>query len=312
MLPFFARRLAGLLVTLVVTSFLVFAAMYAAPGDPVSFLLSGRTPTPEAVAAVTEQYHLDKPLLVQYGLWVRDAATGDLGRSLQFRQDVTGLVTARLPTTLLLVAYASLVMVVGGVALGAISALRPGAVDRSVLVATTVAVATPGFVAAIILLSFFAVRLDWFPAFGAGDGLVGRIHHLTLPALALGLSLVGLLARITRASMLEELRREHVTMARLRGIGPSTVIRRHVARNSLVPVVTITGTVVSGLLVSTAVVETAFGLPGIGSLLVQSVVSKDFPVVQALCLLVVVAFILANLVVDLVLPVLDPRTRRST
>ena len=309
MFRFVLRRLAGLGITLLLTSFLVFGAMHAAPGDPASFLLSGRTPTPEAVAAVRTQYHLDDPVLEQYVRWITGALSGDLGRSVQFRQEVLGLITARLPTTVALVAYASLIMVVGGVLLGFLSALRPGPVDRAVLFGTTVAVATPSFVAAIGLISLFAVGLGWFPTFGAGTGVLGTIHHLTLPAIALGLSLVGLLARVTRASMVDELRRDHVDMARLRGLPEATVVRRHVARNALVPVVTITGTVVSGLLVATAIVETAFGLPGIGSMLVQSVVTRDFPVVQAICLLVVLAFVVANLLADLLLPVLDPRTR---
>lgn len=309
MMRFVLRRLVGLGVTLTLTSFLVFGAMHAAPGDPAAFLLKGRAPTPEAVAAVRSQYHLDEPVHVQYALWVGAAATGDLGRSVQFRQEVRGLLAARLPTTVALVAFASLIMVIGGLVLGVVSALRPGLVDRAVLLATTMAVATPSFVAAIGLIAVFAVGLGWFPTFGAGSGVLGTIQHLTLPAFALGLSLIGLLARVTRASMVDELRRDHVDMARLRGIAESTVIRRHVARNALVPVVTITGTVVSGLIVATAIVETAFGLPGIGSMLVQSVVTRDFPVVQAICLLVVLAFVLANLLVDLLLPVLDPRTR---
>lgn len=310
MTRFVLRRLAGLAVTLLVTSFVVFGAMHAAPGEPESFLLTGRSPTPEAIAAVREQYHLDEPVLVQYGLWVRGAVTGDLGRSIQFRQDVAGLLGARLPTTLALVALAAVLMVVGGTAVGVVSALRPGPVDRALMLATTVAVATPGFVAAIMLVSVFAVGLRWFPTFGAGTGVLGTLHHLALPAVALGLSLVGLLARVARASMIEELGRDHVETARLRGIGEPAVLARHVARGALVPVVTITGTVVSGLVVATAIIETAFGLPGVGSMLVQSVVTRDFPVVQAICLLVVLAFVLANLVVDLLVPVLDPRTRR--
>lgn len=309
MIRFVLRRLAGLGVTLMLTSFLVFGAMHAAPGDPAAFILKGRAPTPEAVAAVRDQYHLDEPLHVQYALWIGAAATGDFGRSVQFRQEVRGLLAARLPTTVALVGYASLLMVVGGLLLGIVSALRPGLVDRVVLLSTTMAVATPSFVAAIALIALFAVGLGWFPTFGAGSGVLGAVRHLTLPAFALGLSLIGLLARVTRASMADELRRDHVETARLRGIAESTVIRRHVARNALVPVVTITGTVVSGLIVATAIVETAFGLPGIGSMLVQSVVTRDFPVVQAICLLVVLAFVLANLLVDLLLPILDPRTR---
>ena len=305
---FVAGRLSGLVVTLFVTSFLVFSSLYIAPGDPVSFLLQGRSPSPAAVAAVKAQYGLDQPFLVQYLHWLGGVLHGDFGRSLEFRQDVGSLILARLPTTLMLVGMSAVLILVVGLGAGIVGALRAGRfADKSVLVLVTVFAAVPSFVAAILLISFFAVRLGWFPTYGRRQGLVDRLYHLTLPAIALSLTFVALLGRVTRSSMLDELGREHVEVAVSRGIPYRTVVRRHVLRNALGPISTISGLLVAGLLVSSAVVETAFGLDGIGSLLVQAVDKLDFPVVQALVLLVVAVFVLINGAIDLFYPLIDPR-----
>ena len=309
MLRFVIGRVLAIAGTLLVTSLLVFASVHLAPGDPESFLLKGRPTSPQAVAAVRAQYHLDDPLPAQYVQWLGGVLRGDFGRSLQFRQDVGGLVGTRLPTTALLIAYASVLMLGLGVLLGVLAALRPGVVDKAILLATTAATATPAFVAAIVLVSVFAIRLGWFPAFGNGEGLGDRLYHLTLPAIALALSLIGLLARVTRSATLEELGREHVEVARSRGIPERLVVRRHVLRNAIGPIVTVAGVVVSTLLVTTVIVETAFGLSGVGSLLVQAVTAQDFPVVQAICLLIVAAFVVTNLLIDLCYPLIDPRVR---
>lgn len=306
---FVGGRLTSLVLTVLAMSLLIFSAVHLAPGEPESFLLRGRGVSPEALAAVRAQYHLDEPFPVQYWQWLTGAVNGDFGRSLQFRQDVGGLLEARLPTTLWLVGYATVMIVVGGVLLGTLAALRPGPLDTTVMVGSTVAAATPSFVAVIGLSAVFAVTLGWFPAFGNGEGVAGRLWHLTLPAVALALSTIGLLARVTRAAMLAELGQEHVEVARSRGIPAAAVVRRHVLRNALGPITVLTGLIVSGMFVLTAIVETAFGLAGLGSLLVQAVTAKDFPVVQAISLLLVVAFMVTNLLVDLLHPVIDPRVR---
>ncbi|MEU1283501.1 ABC transporter permease [Kitasatospora sp. NPDC005856] len=301
-------RLLGLAAVLLVTSFLVFSAVHLAPGDPVSFLLKGHPATPEARAAITAQYHLDQPFLVQYLKWLGNVLNGDFGRSVQFRQDVGPLIGSRLPGTALLIGYAAVLVCVGGVLTGVLAALRPGLVDRVVLIGTGVATATPPFVTAIGLVSLFAVQLGWFPGPGStGTGLGGRLHQLTLPAVALAVTLAGLLARVTRSAMLDELAREHVEVARSRGVPERVVIRRHVLRGALGPIVTVGGTTLAGLLVSTSIVETAFNVTGVGQLLVQSVTAKDFPVVQAVTLLTVLGFVLVNLAVDLLAPLIDPR-----
>ncbi|MGW6359000.1 ABC transporter permease [Streptomyces sp. NPDC055092] len=309
MTRFLLARLGGLALTLLVTSFLVFCMVHVAPGDPASFLTKGRSVSPEAMAAIRAQYHLDDPFFEQYVRWLGGVLQGDFGRSVQHRQEVSSLLAARLPGTFYLVVYTLLLSVTVGTLLGLAGALRKGVVDTVLMVVTTVAAALPAFVAGIVLIGLFAVTLGWFPVFGDGSGFWDRTWHLTLPAVALGLSYVGLLSRVTRSTVLEEVRREHVEVARSRGLAESRVIRRHVLRNALPPVIAMTGLLAAGLFVLTSVVEVAFGLSGIGSLLIQSVTTKDFPVVQAVCLLVVFVFVVANTLVDVAGSVLDPRVR---
>ncbi|MFE5481646.1 ABC transporter permease [Streptomyces sp. NPDC056527] len=311
-LRFAARRVAEMAATLLVASFVVFGAMYLAPGSPASFLLSGRSASPEALAAINARYHLDDPFAVRYLRWLGDMVQGDFGRSLTYRTDVSRLLADRLPTTLLLITMALAVVVIVGLLLGRIAAVRGGTTDSAVLVATAFAIGTPSFVAAVLLQGLFAVNLGWFPSSGAGDGFLDMVWHLTLPAIALALYLIGMLARVTRAAMLEALDSEHVTVARSRGVPERLVIRRHVLRNSLGTVLTTGGLIVSTLLVCTILVETAFSIGGIGQLLELATTTKDFPTVQAVSLIIVALFMAVNLIVDLLLPVVDPRIALGT
>ncbi|MGW9374026.1 ABC transporter permease [Streptomyces xanthophaeus] len=306
-LRFAVRRVAEMAATLFVASFAVFGAVYLAPGSPASFLLAGRSASPEALASINAQYHLDDPFLVRYLRWLGDMLHGDFGRSITYRTDVSRLLADRLPVTLLLITMALVVVVVVGLLLGRIAAVRGGSTDAAVLVTTTFAVGTPSFVAAVLLQGLFAVQLGWFPSSGAGDGLGDMLWHLALPAVALALYLIGMLARVTRSAMLEALDSEHVTVARSRGVPERQVIRRHVFRNSLGTVLTTGGLIVSTLLVCTVLVETAFSIGGIGQLLELSTITKDFPTVQAISLIIVALFMAVNLVVDLLLPLVDPR-----
>ncbi|WP_432180302.1 ABC transporter permease [Streptomyces sp. NBC_00063] len=306
-LRFTVRRLAEMAATLLGASFVIFGAMYLAPGSPASFLLSGRSASPDALRAVNEQYHLDDPFAVRYLRWLGQLLHGDFGRSITYRTDVSRLLADRLPSTLLLVTMALVLVVVIGLALGRIGAVRGGATDATILVTTTLAVGTPSFVAAVVLQGVFAVRLHWFPAGGTGEGLGQLLWHLTLPAVALSLYLIGMLARVTRSAMLDVLGQEHVTVALSRGVPKRHVISRHVFRNALGTVLTTGGLIVSTLLVCTVLVESAFGVGGIGQLLELSITTKDFPTVQAISLTMVGLFMAVNLVVDLVHPLVDPR-----
>jgi len=311
-LRFAVRRLAEMAATLLAASFVIFGAMYLAPGNPASFLLSGRSATPEAIKAIDDQYHLNDPFAVQYLRWLGNVLHGDFGRSIEYRTSVSSLLVARLPSTLLLVAMALVLVLVVGLALGWISSVRGGATDSTVLVATAFAVGTPSFVAAVLLQGLFSVRLHWFPSSGSGTGFVQMLWHLTLPAVALALYLIGMLARVTRSAMLEAMGHEHVTVARSRGVPENRVIRRHVFRNSLGTVLTMGGLIVSTLLICTVLVESAFSVNGIGQLLDLSTTTKDFPVVQAISLIIVGLFMTVNLVVDLLHPLVDPRVTLGT
>lgn len=313
---FALRRLLEMAATLLGASFVIFGAMYLAPGDPASFLLSGRSASPAALAAINHQYHLDDPFVVRYLRWLGQVLQGDFGRSIEYRTDVSKLLADRLPSTLLLVAMALVLVVVAGLALGWIGAVRGGATDSTILVSTTIAVGTPSFVAAILLQGLFSVRLGWFPTGGTGHGFGDMVRHLTLPAIALALYLIGMLARVTRAAMLEQLGSEHVAVARSRGVPDRQVIWRHVFRNALGTVLTTGGLIVSTLIICTVLVESAFSIGGIGQLLELATTTKDFPTVQAISLLIVGLFMTVNLLVDLVFPLVDPTValgaRRST
>ncbi|WP_309491596.1 MULTISPECIES: ABC transporter permease [unclassified Microbacterium] len=275
----------------------------------MSFLLRGRKPSPEAIAEVTAQYGLDRSPVEQYLRWIGGVVRGDFGRSLQFRQDVSVVIGERLPVTLTLVVMAGTIIAVVGLVLGAVAALNRGrVVDRVVLIGLTVLGAIPSFVGSIVLIAVFSVQLGWFPSFGSGEGFPDMVSHLVLPSIALAIVFIVLVGKVTRSAMVEQLGREHVEVSVSRGVTQTVVVRRHVLRNALGPILTVSGVLVAGLIVASSIVEAAFGLAGIGSLLVQSVDRLDFPVVQAIVLLVVTAFVVINAIVDILEPWIDPRS----
>nr|WP_141363628.1 ABC transporter permease [Glutamicibacter uratoxydans] len=305
-----AMKLFGFVFTVFISSVIVFFSRWLVPGDPINFLLRGRSPNPEAIAEVTAIYGLDKPPLEQYWHWITGVLQGDFGRSLQYRQDVTDVILDRLPVTLGLVVMAGLMIAVLGLAAGIAAALFRGSwIDRGIIAGMSALAAIPSFVGAIVLIAIFSIQLGMFPSFGSGEGFGDMIYHLVLPSLALALSFIAVVGRVTRSAMMEEFSREHVEVARSRGITEVAVVFRHVLRNSLGPIMTVSGLLVAGLLVSSAIVEQAFGLAGLGSLLVSSVDRLDFPVVQAIVLIVVTAFVAINTLVDLLGPVVDPRLK---
>ena len=304
---FLLRRLAMLVATLLVSSFIIFSSLYIAPGNPIAALSGGRSLPPSSVKALEDRYHLNDPFFVQYGLWLRNAARGDLGYSITVREDVSTLIASRVGTTAGLVLYASLMILAFGIGLGLLSGLRKGPVDTGVLVVTAISAAIPSFVAAIVLILVFSVKLGWFPSLGSGSGLAGAVYHLTLPAFALAISSLAIVARVTRAAVREEMGREHVQTAVSRGIPRRQLVRRHVLRNAAIPITTISGITIASLIAVAAVVERAFGLNGLGAYLVASSQSKDFAVVQGISLVLVTAFVVVNVLVDVLYAVLDPR-----
>jgi peptide/nickel transport system permease protein len=281
--------------------------MYLAPGNPIAALSGGRSLPPSSIAVLEHRYHLDQPFLAQYWYWLSGALHGDLGLSITLRENVSALIASRIWTTAGLVLYASLLICLIGIGLGLLAGLRPGGLDTSTLVVTAVSAAIPAFVAAIVLILLFAVQLGWFPALGNGTSLLDNIRHLTLPAVALAISSLAIVARVTRASVREEGEREHVQTAVSRGIPGRQLIRRHILRNAAIPITTVTGITIASLIAVAAVVETAFGLNGLGAYLVQAAESKDLAVVQGISLVLVAAFVVVNVIVDVLYAALDPR-----
>jgi peptide/nickel transport system permease protein len=296
-----------LIVSLLVASFVIFAAIYLAPGNPIAALSGGRSIPPESLKVLEARYHLDQPFLVQYWFWLTNALHGNLGISITLRENVSDLIASRISTTAGLVLYSSILIIAIGVGLGIVSGLRPGFIDNSVLVITALSASLPAFVAAIVLILVFAVQLQWFPSLGNGVGFFDQVRHLTLPAVALAVSSLAIVARVTRAAIREESRREHVQTAISRGIPTALLIRRHVLRNAAIPITTISGITIASLIAVAAVVEVVFGLAGLGAYLVQSAQSKDLAVVQGISLLLVTAFVAVNVLVDVLYAVLDPR-----
>ena len=293
--------------SLLVASFVIFAALYLAPGNPIAALSGGRPLPPGSVQILEQRYHLNESFLAQYWYWLDNALHGNLGISITLRENVSTLIASRIWTTAGLVLYASVIIVVLGIGLGVVSGLRPGALDTSALVVTAVSAAIPAFVAAIVLIMLFAVKLGWFPALGNGTGFVSNVWHFTLPAVALATVSLAIVARVTRASVRQEGDREYVQTAVSRGLPARAVIQRHIVRNAAIPITTITGITIASLIAVSAVVEVAFSLNGLGSYLVQAAQTKDLAVVQGISLVLVTAFVVVNLLVDVLCAMLDPR-----
>ncbi len=304
---FFARRLVMLLASLLIASFVIFAAIYLAPGNPVSALSGGRSLPASSMRVLEQRYHLNEPFFAQYWYWLKNALHGNFGISITLRENVSTLIASRIWTTAGLVCYASVLILVFGIGMGLVAGLRPGALDTSTLVTTAISAAIPAFVAAIVLILVFSVKLGWFPALGNGTDLASNIKHFTLPAIALAVSSLAIVARVTRAAVREESDREHVQTAVSRGIPTRQLIRRHILRNAAIPITTIAGITIASLIAVAAVVETAFSLNGLGAYLVQAAESKDLAVVQGISLVLVTAFVVINLLVDVLYALLDPR-----
>lgn len=307
---FVGRRLLVAVPLLLLVSVGVFALVDLAPGDPARALVGSRQATPETLAAIRDRYHLDDPFVVQYLRWVGRVLRGDLGRSIQGSQLVTTMIRERVGLTAFLGLYGSLVALGLGIPLGVLAAFRRGSeLDRAIVALGVFGVSAPAFATGLFLLYVFGVTLDWFPTYGPGEGFVGRAWHLTLPAVALGVSVLGLVVKITRASTIEQLGQDHVAFARARGLPRRRITFAYLLRNALVPVVTAGGLVVVGLVTGAVLVEVTFGLPGLGSLLVSAVQQRDIPVIQGIVLVVAAFVVLAHVAIDVLYTVIDPRIR---
>jgi ABC-type dipeptide/oligopeptide/nickel transport system permease component len=283
---------------------LVFSLIHLVPGDPAQAML-GEGASPEDIAQLRTRLGLDRPLPEQYWTYLKGLSRGDLGTSLRTQQPVASQIAERLPATAELAAAAMLVAVALALPLGVIAAVRHGTwVDQGAMALALTGISVPGFWLGPLLALVFAVELGWLPVTGRGT-----LAHLVLPAITLGAALAAILARMTRASGLEELREAYVVAARARGASQTRAVVVHALGNSLIPVVTILGLQLGAVLTGSIITETIFSWPGVGRLLIQSINFRDYPMVQGCILLIAVTYVTMNLATDVVYGWLDPRIR---
>jgi peptide/nickel transport system permease protein len=292
----------------------VFMVLHLSPGDPAEIML-GPQATREDLERLRTELGLTEPLPVQYARWLGHVVQGDLGRSLWMKRPVLGEVLGRFQATLILTGTALLLSTVGGIALGVASATRPNSLlDRLSAVASLFGASMPVFWLGIVLMVIFALWLGWLPAsgmyapYGGGD-LRDLLAHLALPAITLAAASVTIVARLTRSTMLETLGQDYIRTARAKGVVERLVVLRHGLRNALIPIVTVVGVQAGYLLGGAVLTETVFAWPGVGTLMVQGILARDFPLVQGCVLVVALCFVLVNLAVDALYAWFDPRIR---
>ncbi|MHB8624810.1 MAG: ABC transporter permease [Aggregatilineales bacterium] len=303
MARYILSRLLQAIPTVLLVSILVFLMLYMIPGDPAEIFLGDHRATPELLAKIREDMGLNRPIYVQYLDYMWKALHGDLGNSLNNGRPVLGEILTRLPSTLELALSAMLISTILGFGLGIAAALRHNTiVDTGAMFVALLGISMPVFWSALMLIIVFSINLKWFPPVGQGG-----LDRLVLPATALGLLSAGTLARMVRSSMLEVLNQEYITTARSKGLRERTIVLRHALRNALIPVVTILSLQFGNLLGGAVLTETIFARLGIGRMYVDGILNKDFTLVQGTTLFIATAYILINIVVDVMYAYIDPR-----
>ena len=312
MFAYVIRRLLATIPVMGVVAIFVFSLLYITPGDPAA-VIAGDIATAEDIARIHHQLGLDEPFLWRFGGWLLGVLRGDLGISIFTNLPVAQLIGQRLEPTLALTTTALVVTVIFAIPLGVIAAWKVGTwIDRGVMIFAVLGFSLPAFVLAYLLILAFSIELDWLPVQGyvsIREGFAPFIEHLILPSIALGLIYGALIARITRASMLEVLSQDYIRTAQAKGLANETVLVRHALKNAAVPIVTVIGIGVALLISGVIVTETVFAIPGIGRLTVDAILRRDYPIIQGVILLFSAAYVLVNLAVDISYTLLDPRVR---
>lgn len=312
MLAYVIRRLIATIVVMTVVAFVVFSLLYLTPGDPAA-ILAGDAATSDDIRRIRANLGLDEPFLIRFGGWVWRLAHGDLGTSIFTNLPVTHLIGQRIEPTLSLTLCTLLVAVLVAVPLGVIAAARAGTwIDRMVMAFSVLGFSVPVFVLAYILILVFSIELDWLPVQGyrnIQENFWDWLRHLILPSAALGTVYIALIARITRASMLDVLAQDYIRTAQAKGLAPGAVLVGHALKNAAVPIVTVIGIGIALLIGGAIVTETVFAIPGIGRLTVDAILRRDYPIIQGVILIFSGAYVLVNLAVDLSYMFFDPRIR---
>jgi peptide/nickel transport system permease protein len=311
-LAYLVKRLLATIPVMGVVALFVFSLLYISPGDPAA-IIAGDIATEEDIARIRANLGLDQPYLVRFGTWLWALAHGDLGVSIFTNLPVSQLIAQRVEPTVALTLCTLVVAVLVAVPVGVVAAWRAGTwVDRVVMGLAVLGFSLPVFVFAYLLIMLFSIQLEWLPVQGyvsITEGLWPFLRHMILPSVALGTVYMALIARITRASMLEVLSQDYIRTAQAKGLSQSRVLVRHALKNAAVPIVTIIGIGIALLISGVVVTETVFAIPGIGRLTVDAILRRDYPIIQAVTLLFSAAYVLINLAVDLSYTLLDPRIR---
>ncbi len=308
---YFFSRLLQMVPTFLLIMVLVFTLVRLLPGDPASAVLGDRA-TEEDVARLNALMGVDKPIPVQFGLFIRNFFRGDLGDSISFRIPVSQLILQRIPVTLFLTLYGALLAVLLAVPLAFVAAIRRGsALDNAIRAVFQIGLSLPTFYIGLLVLTLFGAMLGWFPIGGYGDTFVQHAYHLFLPALALGFHLAAVLMRMLRAAIIEVLTAEYVDFARAKGLRSRVIMTKHVLRNALISTVTLLGLNIGQLFGGAVITETVFAVPGVGRLMVDSIYARDYAVVQGLTITFAVLVSLVFLFTDLLYAQLDPRVEIS-
>jgi peptide/nickel transport system permease protein len=312
MASYIIRRLLSVLPVMAVVAVFVFLLLHLAPGDPAA-IIAGDNATPDAIAEIRQRLGLDEPLWKQFLVWVGSLAQGDLGRSMFWNESVTTLIGQRAEPTIALATTTIIFAVVIAITLGVIAAAKAGSIiDRLVMGLAILGVSLPVFVVGYLLIFVFSIQLRWLPVQGYTpimEGFVPWIRNLILPSIALGLAYVALIARITRATMLDVLAEDYIRTARAKGVATRPMLLKHAFNNAAVPVVTVIGIGVALLIGGVVITETVFNIPGIGRLVVDAIARRDYPIIQGVIIVFSGIYVLVNLLVDLSYTFFDPRIR---
>jgi ABC-type dipeptide/oligopeptide/nickel transport system permease component len=307
LLGYIIRRILQMIPVLIGITLLAFLFVKLLPGDPIIILTGGKA-SPQTVAALREKFGLDQPLYIQYLLFLRNAVRGDLGTSILQRDPVSDIVIERIAPSAFLLVYGSLFAIVLTIPLAIISAMRADQpIDHSIRIGGMVTFAMPSFWLGLLLMLFFGLKLKLFPISGWGEGFLGHLKYLFMPALVIGVYLAPMLIQSLRSSLLEIMQAEYIEAAQAKGLSPLRVMLKHVLRNALIPTVTILAVNIGWLIGGSVVIETVFSIPGLGLLLVRSVNYRDYPTIQGLTLVFGVLVMLVNLLADLSYAIIDPR-----
>lgn len=308
MLRYAIKRILALIPILIVVSFLIFFMVRLAPGDPAVNMVGGANTSEEILSNIRAKYHLDKSIPEQYTIWISGVLKGDLGTSYKMNSSVVKLIGERIPITIQLLTMSVFWGVLFSIPIGVMSAVKKNTiVDKLLSVVTSLSISSPVFFTGMVLMLIFAVNLHLLPTYGTGENVLENFRYMLLPSLALGVNMVAMNARTLRSSMIQAMESNYVQTAIAKGVSRRSIILKHALKNSWIPFITISGVQVASLLGGTSIIETTFSINGIGSLLINGVNTTDYSVVQGLALVIVIAILLINLLVDIICGLIDTR-----